>query len=236
MGLEPPPGVGHRLDPTPLRTHRVCSCPLAAGRAGCHLPALIPSRSWVWPPTTATSWKAGRFAGADFPLQPDGTLRCPAGQPLSASGAASRSRWEPARGVCGQHPQLPPCPLREQCQWNGNATAKPRQVSVLLHPLPGGCCTAPLARLERREHRRACMQLVRHQRLEVSLSPPAAASPATADVILSRAQRAHSRLSWAERLARNARVPTADPGDDQSIRCPDSLCHLARFGDAVTWA
>ncbi len=29
--------------------------------------------------------------------------------------------------------------------------------------------------------------------------------PRTADVILSRAQRAHSRLSWAARLARNVR-------------------------------
>ncbi|HEY6410562.1 MAG TPA: hypothetical protein VIY29_24185 [Ktedonobacteraceae bacterium] len=53
------------------------------------------------------------------------------------------------------------------------------------------------------------MQLVRHQRIEVSLLPPAAPSPRAADVILSRAQRAHSRLSWAERFARNARVPTA---------------------------
>jgi hypothetical protein len=53
------------------------------------------------------------------------------------------------------------------------------------------------------------MQLVQHQRIEVSLPPPAAASPGPADVILSRAQRAHSRLSWAERLARNARAPTA---------------------------
>jgi len=53
------------------------------------------------------------------------------------------------------------------------------------------------------------MQLVRHQRIEVSLPPPAAASPRTADVILSRAQRAHARLSWAERFARNARVSTA---------------------------
>ena len=37
-----------------------------------------------------------------------------------------------------------PCPLREQCQWNGGATAKPRQVSVLLHPLLVGdkpCCS-----------------------------------------------------------------------------------------------
>jgi hypothetical protein len=28
-----------------------------------------------------------------------------------------------------------PCLLREQCQWQGRATAKSRQVSVLLHPL-----------------------------------------------------------------------------------------------------
>jgi hypothetical protein len=39
----------------------------------------------------------------------------------------------------------------------------------------------------------------------VSLSPPATASSRPADVILSRAQRAHSRLSWAARLARNVR-------------------------------
>src|SRR5713101_8368212 len=61
----------------------------------------------------------------------------------------------------------------------------------------------------RREHQRACMQLVRHQRIEVSLPSPAAASPRTADVILSRAQRAHARLSWAERFERLARVSTA---------------------------
>jgi hypothetical protein len=35
-----------------------------------------------------------------------------------------------------------PYRLREQCQWNGSATAKPRQVSVLLHPLQVG--SAPL--------------------------------------------------------------------------------------------
>ena len=46
---------------------------------------------------------------------------------------------------------------------------------------------------------------MRHQRIEMSLPPAAAASPRKADVILSRAQRAHSRLSWAQRLARNAR-------------------------------
>ena len=54
------------------------------------------------------------------------------------------------------------------------------------------------------------MQLVRLQRIEVSLVPPAAASPGTANVILSPAKRAHTRLFWAERLARNVRVPTAN--------------------------
>jgi hypothetical protein len=53
-------------------------------------------------------------------------------------------------------------------------------------------------------YRRACMQLLRRQRVEVMLSeatlPPQEKQP----VILSRASRAHYRLSWAERLARNA--------------------------------
>jgi hypothetical protein len=49
------------------------------------------------------------------------------------------------------------------------------------------------------------MQLVRHQRIEVSLPPSVAASPRIAEVILTRSQRAHTRLAWTERLARNAR-------------------------------
>jgi hypothetical protein len=109
----------------------------------------------------------------------------------------------------GSHRDCRPCPLREQCQWEGHETRKPRQVSVLLHPLPVGPAPLLWRDWSRRVHRRACMQLVRDQRIEISLSP-SAASPPTTEVILSREQRAHSRLSWAERLARNGRVPTAD--------------------------
>ncbi|HJT58254.1 MAG TPA: hypothetical protein VJ761_17250, partial [Ktedonobacteraceae bacterium] len=46
---------------------------------------------------------------------------------------------------------------------------------------------------------------VRHQPIEVNQPPPAATSPPPAEVILSRAQRAHYRLCWQERLAHNAR-------------------------------
>ena len=116
-----------------------------------------------------------------------------------------------------------PCPLREQCQWNGSATTKPRQVSVLLHPLRVGSAPVLWRDWSRRAHRRACMQVVRHQRLEVSLLPPAAASPGKVEVILSRAQRAHSRLSWHERLARNARVSTAGQVTIRLFGVPESL-------------
>jgi hypothetical protein len=81
-------------------------------------------------------------------------------------------------------------------------------VSVLLHPLQVGSAPLLWSDWSRREHRRACMQLVRHQQIEMNLSPPAA-SPPTAEVFLSRAQRAHSRLGFQERLARNTRPPTA---------------------------
>ena len=157
----------------------------------------------------ALPWKAGRFSGQDFTLQPDGTLHCPAGKTLrpteqrrEADGSLRvlySARIRDCRG----------CPKRPQCQWHGQATTKPRRISVLLHPLQVGPAPLLWRDWSRRAHRRACMQLVRHQRIEVSLSPPGAASPRKADVILSRAQRAHYRLSWAERLVRNARAPTA---------------------------
>ncbi len=52
------------------------------------------------------------------------------------------------------------------------------------------------------------MQL-RCQRLEVQMEPDLPANSAVSPPPLSRAQRAHYRLSWQERLARNARTPGA---------------------------
>jgi hypothetical protein len=98
-------------------------------------PASSAPVSGYGPPTAATSWKAGRFSGQDFPLQPDGTLRCPAGSTL-VSQERRREADGSLRVVYGASIRsCRPCPLREQCQWNGGETAKPRQVSVLLHPL-----------------------------------------------------------------------------------------------------
>ena len=155
------------------------------------------------------AFKAGRFSGQDFALQPDGVLLCPAGKTLRPT--------EQRREVDGSLRILYSasildcrgCPKRPQCQWHGETTTKPRRISVLLHPLRVGPAPLLWRDWSRRDHRRACMQLVRHQRIEVSLPSPATTSSRNTEMILSRAQRAHARLSWAERFARNARVPTA---------------------------
>lgn len=193
--------LGHQLKPEPLRTTEFAPALPSAS------PHTAPTSGYA-PPHVGLSWKAGRFSGQDFVLQPDGTLRCPNDQKLLPH-EQRREADGSLRVVYGASIRsCRPCPLREQCQWNGSATAKPRQVSVLLHPLRVGSASLFWRDWSRREHRRACIQLLRHQRLEVSLAPPAA-SPPTADASLSRAQRAHSRLSWAARLTRNARPPTA---------------------------
>jgi len=127
--------LGHQLHPDPVRTTEFA-------------PALPPPSphaapaSGYAPPQVGLLWKAGRFSGQDFALQPDGTLRCPADQKLlpheQRREADGSLRMVYGASICSCRS----CPLREQCQWKGNATAKPRQVSVLLHPLRVG--SAPL--------------------------------------------------------------------------------------------
>jgi hypothetical protein len=202
--------LGHTLEPTELRTTEFAPAVPSPSEPVATHPAASAPASGYGPPTTATSFKTGRFTGADFPLQPDGTLRCPADQKLFAH-EQRREADGSLRVVYGASIRsCRPCPLREQCQWNGGAAKKPRQVSVLLHPLV--ISSAPLLWNDwsRRVHRHACRQLVRHQRVEVQVQPSITPAPPAAPVPLSRAARAHTRLSWEMRLARNAR--NAAPG------------------------
>ena len=190
--------LGHQLKPEPLRTTEFA-------------PALPPPpphaapASGYAPPEVGSTWKAGRFSGSDFTIQPDGTLHCPADQELRVQEQRREIDGSLRVVYAASIRSCRPCPLREQCQWNGHATAKPRQVSLLLHPLAVGPAPLLWRDWSRREHRRACLHLVRHQRVEVSMPPPVVVSLPPADALLSRTQRAHSRLSWERRLVRNAR-------------------------------
>ena len=171
-------------------------------------PAQAPVQGYG-PAEVALPWKAGRFSGQDFALQPDGTLRCPASQSLVAHERRREADGSLRVVYAASIRSCRPCPLREQCQWNGSATAKPRQVSVLLHPLVVGSAPLLWRDWSRRLHRRVCMHLLRHQRVDVQMDQALASRPDVSPAPWSRAQRAHYRLSWQERLTRNARTSTS---------------------------
>jgi hypothetical protein len=226
--------LDHQLKPQPLRTTEFApAIPEHREPVASH-PSTSPPAAGYGLPATATSWKAGRFTGSDFPLQPDGTLQCPAGNTLLPQ-EYRREADGSLRVVYGASIRYcRPCPLREQCQWNGSATKKPRQVSVLLHPLVVGREPLRWRDWSRRIHRHACIHLLRHQRVEVqmesagSVSAPTVVSPPP----LSRAQRAHTRLSWQERLAQNARVSLSEQVTIRLFGVPEAFAVSLGFAVA----
>jgi hypothetical protein len=86
------------------------------------------------PPQWARPSFTGGFPGSAFPLQPDGTLRCPADRPLYPQerrlerDGSLRVLYAARIGHCRS------CPLRAQCQ-ESSTTLKPRRVSAVLWPL-----------------------------------------------------------------------------------------------------
>jgi hypothetical protein len=217
--------LGHVLEPEPLRTTEFASAVQEA------IEAQAPVTGYG-PPTAAATWKAGRFSGEAFPLQPDGTLRCPAGKTLhpteqrrEADGSL-RVLYAARIGDCRA------CPLRKQCQWHGSQTTKPRRVSLLLHPRKIGAAPLLWRDWSRRQHRRAAMQLMRRQQVQVQLEQALQNQPVGTPPLLSRAQRAHYRLSWAQRLSRNARAPTEGRIKITLFGVPDAF---AAFLGLPTW-
>ncbi len=189
--------LGHQLEPEPIRTTEFAPA----------LPAAKEHRapaSGYAPAEVALPFKQRRFSGRDFALQPDGTLRCPAGQALCATEERREADGSLRLVYAARISYCRGCRLRAQCQWHGGNTQKPRRVSVLLHPLQIGSAPLLWKDWSRRQHRRACMQLLRHQRVDIHLEPVRQPDPTTSPPVLSRAQRAHSRLSWEQRLAYNA--------------------------------
>jgi hypothetical protein len=205
--------LGHALHPTPLRTTEFASAQAE--------PVAQPESSKqtevsYGPPQWAIS-RMGCIAGSQFTPQPDGTLHCPAGFPLYPQERRPERNGSLRMVYAARIGHCRPCPLREECQGYGTATKKPRRVSAVVFPRgeaasppappPSLLATHPIlwADWERRSHRRELVKLLRHQRVNVRLvqtSPPVLPPPTQH---LSRAQRAHWRLSWKERLARNAR-------------------------------
>ncbi len=208
--------LGCQLAPTPLRTTEFAP---ARAEASEHPAATFGSAS----PEAGLPWKAGRFSGRDFAPQADGTLRCPAGKSLHPTEQRREADGTLRVLFCAKIRDCRGCQLREQCQWHGTTTTKPRRVSLLLHPLGIGAAPILWKDWSRRHSRRAAMQLCRSQRVEVQVEQASQADLAASPSTLSRGQRAHYRLSWKERLARNEHLKTAGRVTIRLFGVPESF-------------
>jgi hypothetical protein len=178
------------------------------------------------PPTLARPL-AGRFAAKDFLPQEDGTLLCPNNEHLrirarrpQANGVL-RVYYAAARKICQA------CPLRANCLREGQKGIEGRSVSLVCRPLdpsvlPAAEPAAPLVLLPLvhpgpfpllwRDWGRCCTRrewtkLLRQQTVSIIPleKPPEPTSHLLQEhKILTASQRKHWRLSWQERVARNA--------------------------------
>jgi hypothetical protein len=223
--------LGHALHPTPMRTTEFAAVQAEPALAPCStVQADVSYQTPVW----AVS-RMGCIAGEHFTPQPDGTIHCPAGFPLYAQerrperDGSVRVIYAARIGHCRS------CPRREECQGYGATTQKPRRVSAVLWPLskteiavapsPPPLASHPIlwGDWQRCFHRRAVVKLLRHQRVDIELAETASPAQSQPTCLISRAKRAHWRLSWAERLARNARPKTAPEVSIRVFGIPDAF-------------
>jgi hypothetical protein len=233
-----PPGTAPpSAETAPVDTAPSSAAPETTGSAETAQDALDPLASYGPPQFAQPSFTHG-FPGSAFTPQPDGTLRCPAGHPLYLQerrpehNGSLRVLYAARIGHCR------PCPLREQCQESGS-TKKPRRVSAVFwprtYPPPGGAALASKADQAsppaeqapaspplptqpvrwgdwpRCQIRRTFVQLLRTQAVLISVGATETLVPTKphSPPLETRAERAHWRLSWAQRLTRNARPSTA---------------------------
>src|SRR5712691_1035148 len=173
-----------------------------------------PAELLFGPPQWARAPRVGSLGGRDFLLQADGKLRCRQGATLYPQ----ERRPEHDRTVrvlyAARIADCRCCPLRIPCQEHGTSTKTPRRVSAVLHPLPrpaaeeqtpaGLAAPSPAAHpilwgdWSRTQPRRAW---IRWQRSHlVTVQAPAVSPLVSTPSPLSRAQRAHWRMTT-QRLA-----------------------------------
>jgi hypothetical protein len=154
----------------------------------------------------------GRFAASAFVLQEDGTLQCPAGAILWLQEQRQETAYAQRLVFCASLEACQPCLLREQCLGRGAQGNRARRVSAVRRLLPlsrsprereGTLLAIRWVDIPGRTIRRHWIGHWRSQSVEViplteklEKLPPPARPP--------RALRRHQRLSWKERLQRNA--------------------------------
>jgi len=218
--------LGHHLAPAVVRPTECAPAHVASPvSAGEPVSAVVSG-----PPQWAKRSFPGGFPGSALTLQPDGTLRCPADHPLYAHERRPEHDGSLRVLSAGRIGFCRTCPLREQCQEHPS-TKKPRRVSAVFWPLPPApdplsvpavpsllpvSMVPPSAPLLWRDWprcslRRHWTRLLRRETASFSweTSPQPAPPLEPGETLLTREQRAQYRLSWSQRLARNARSADA---------------------------
>jgi hypothetical protein len=189
----------------------------------CCLQSLPQQEHLIAPPRWAHAARKGSLGGEDFLPEPNGTLRCRQGATLSPQERRPEHDGTVRVVYAARIADCRSCPIRPQCQEHGISTKKPRRVSAVLHPLPEKVPEPPLSGLSalgshpvlwgdwsRSHPRRDWRDWQRSHLVTVEVAPvppPCSSSPST----FSRAERAHWRMTWQQRLARNRRPPSAPP-------------------------
>jgi hypothetical protein len=223
--------LGQTLSPSDLRTTEFAPALAVATIQACALTesaevmalGKLPLAGTYGPPQWARPSFTHGFPGSAFTPQPDGTLHCPADHPLYPQerrperNGSLRVLYAARIGHCRS------CPLRAQCQ-ESSSTIKPRRVSAVLWPLESSSpahanslAAPPRAPVlwkdwPRCAIRRRWLKVVRSETVGLTESfatPTRSSTTVSSEAVLTRAQRAHWRLSWEQRLARNARPSDA---------------------------
>jgi hypothetical protein len=249
--------LGQHLSPTAMRFTEFAPA-LQAPPAPATEPAppqTPPAPVKYGPPQWARTSFTGGFPGTAFPLQPDGTLRCPANHPLYPQERRPERDGSYRLLYAARIADCRACPLRAQCQ-ESLSTTKPRRVSAVFwpvtahqamisppilptpHPPPTSAEPAPRSPVlwgdwPRSQLRRRWMKVMRSEMVSLTMGvPPPTENPpgATGKQVLTRAQRAHWRLSWEQRLARNA-YPSSAPLLTVTIHgLPATFANVFGFG------
>jgi len=220
--------LGQSLSPTPMRTTEfapVCEPTPASEPA----PTCEPAPTAYGPPQWARRSFTRGFPGSAFLPQPDGTLLCPAHYSLSPQerrperDGSYRLLYAARLGDCRS------CEQRAQCQ-QSSSSVKPRWVSAVFWPVVSPAELSPVPLLAppspllqppallptqpiliqgwpRCQIRRNWLKVVRSETVVVAMGAPPQPVPMTetTEHLITRAERAHWRLSWQQRLIRNAR-------------------------------
>ncbi len=228
--------------PAPAEPVAPGPAPAPAEPVPCPPPSIAPGQV-----AAAAGRGRGKFAGPDFVWTSQQQLRCPAGKILTprerrVHRGRLRIRYQARTTDCAV------CSLAAACRGTRASPHRGRRVSVWaavpaalepgpaqpphpsgpapppspLGPLPVWWDDVPATSLRRLSHLEVFCQ-----RVQVPPAPPLITEQAP----LTRAQRVHRRLSWAQRLARNAHPARTQPWTIGLFGVPDGIAtYLASIG------